>query len=106
MVNPKPTGNLTFMSTSEKAARVIETLKAAERQPAQVALPMLNGLVGVIQGDFEEALEVEEARATAFMAICEVAKTLHRGKPADQLWASAIDAAERWQSLTRSSRQR
>ena len=46
-------------------------------------------------------LEVEEARASAFMAICELGKALHRGQPADGLWAPAISATERWKSLAR-----
>jgi hypothetical protein len=89
------------MSDSEKAANIIEALKAAEREPAQIALPILNGLVGLMRGDLEQPLEVEEARANTFLAICEVAKALHRGTPADQLWPSAIEAAERWMSLAR-----
>ena len=87
------------MTDSEKAAEVIEALKAAEREPAQMALPMLNGLVGLVQGGGEAPLEVEEARSSAFLAICEVGKALHRGQPADHLWASAIAATERWMSL-------
>ena len=87
------------MSDSEKAAKIIEALKAAEREPAQIALPILNGLVGLMRGDLEQPLEVEEARANTFLAICEVAKALHRGTPADHLWPSAIEAAERWMSL-------
>jgi hypothetical protein len=39
------------MTDSEKVERGIEALKAAEREPAQVALPILNGLVGLVQGD-------------------------------------------------------
>jgi hypothetical protein len=89
------------MTDSGKAAKVIEALKAAEREPAQIALPMLNGLVGLVQGDSEQPLEVEEARSSAFLAICEVGKALHRGQPTDGLWASAIDATERWMSLVR-----
>jgi hypothetical protein len=87
------------MNDSEKAAKVIEALKAAEHEPAQTALPILNGLVGLVQGDGNQPLEVEEARSGAFMAICEVGKALHRGQPADRLWASAIAAAEKWKSL-------
>ena len=87
------------MSDSEKAAKVVEALKAAEREPVQTALPMLNQLVGLVQGDQEQPLEVEEARSSAFLAICEIGKALHRGQPADRLWASAIDAAQRWMSL-------
>lgn len=87
------------MSDSEKAAKVVAALKAAEREPAQTALPILNGLVGLVQGEGEQPLEVEEARASAFLAICEVGKALHRGQPAERLWASAIDATERWKSL-------
>ena len=89
------------MTDSEKAAKVIKALKAAEREPAQTALPILNGLVGLAQGDGGQPLEVEEARSSAFMAICEVGKALHRGQPADHLWTPAIDAAERWLSLAR-----
>ena len=89
------------MTDSEKAAVIIETLRAAEREPAAVALPILNGLVGLVAAHGEAPLEVEEARSSAFMAICEIGKALHRGQPAQALWAPAIDAAERWQSLVR-----
>lgn len=87
------------MTDSEKAAVIIETLRAAEREPAAVALPILNGLVGLVAAHGEAPLEVEEARSSAFMAICEIGKALHRGQPAQALWAPAIDAAQRWQSL-------
>jgi hypothetical protein len=90
------------MTESEKAAKVIEALKAAERGPAPAALPILNGLVGLVQGGGDQPLEVEEARSGAFLAICEVGKALHRGQPADRLWASAIEATQRWVSLARS----
>ena len=89
------------MSDSEKAAKVMEALKAAEREPTQIALPILNGIVGLVQGDHEQRLEVEEARSSAFLAICEVGKALHRGQPADGLWAVAIGATERWMALAR-----
>jgi hypothetical protein len=89
------------MNDSEKAAKVIELLKAAEREPAQLALPMLNGLLGLAQADQEQPLEIEEARANVFLAICEIGKALHRGQSATHLWAPAIDATERWMSLTR-----
>ena len=89
------------MSDSEKAAKVMEALKAAERAPAQIALPILNGIVGLVQGDHEQRLEVEEARSSAFLAICEVGKALHRGQPVDSLWAVAISATERWMALAR-----
>ena len=89
------------MSDSEKAAKVMEALKAAEREPTQIALPILNGIVGLVQGDHEQRLEVEEARSSAFLAICEVGKALHGGQPADGLWAAAISATERWMALAR-----
>jgi len=89
------------MTDTEKAATVLQSLLAAENEPAQAALPMLNALVGLVQSDGPASLEVEEARASAFMAICELGKALHRGQPADQLWALAISAAERWKSLAR-----
>jgi hypothetical protein len=87
------------VSDFEKATTVIDALKAAEGKPAQVALPILNGLVGLVQGDGEQPLEVEEARSNAFLAICEVGKALHRGQPADHLWGPAIDATKRWMSI-------
>ena len=89
------------MTDSEKAVAIVEALKAAEHEPAAVALPILNGLVGLVQAHGEQPLEVEEARSSAFMAICEIGKALHRGQPADGLWAPAINAAERWKSLVR-----
>jgi hypothetical protein len=89
------------MNDSEKARKVIEALKAAEREKAEIALPMLNGLIALVQGEDEQPLEVEEARSGAFLAICEVGKALHRGQPTEGLWASAIVATERWMSLAR-----
>ncbi|THD61173.1 MAG: hypothetical protein E7813_22015 [Bradyrhizobium sp.] len=89
------------MTDSEKAAKVVDALKAAEHEPAPVALKVLNGLVGLVQGGGEQPLEVEDARSSAFLAVCEVGKALHRGQPADRLWQSAIEAAERWRSLAR-----
>ena len=89
------------MTDSEKAIAIIEALKAAEQEPPAAALPILNGLVGLVQADGEAPLEVEEARSSAFMAICEIGKALHRGQPAEALWAPAIGATERWQSLVR-----
>jgi hypothetical protein len=76
-------------------------LKLAEQEPPQKALPILNGLVGLVKADHEQRLEVEEARSSAFMAICEIGKALHRGQPADGLWVAAIDATERWMALAR-----
>ena len=87
------------MTDSEKAAKVLESLRAAESEPAPTALPILNDLVGLVQGSGEAPLEVEEARSAAFMAICEVGKALHRGQPTDGLWGQAVEAAQRWKSL-------
>jgi hypothetical protein len=89
------------MTESEKAEKVIKALRMAECEPAQMALPILNELVGLLQRDREQPLEIEEARSSAFLAICEVGKALHRGKPTGGLWASAIAATERWMSLVR-----
>jgi hypothetical protein len=87
------------MSDSETAQKVFEALKQAEQASPQQALPMLNGLAGLIQGGGEQPMEVEDARASAFLAICEVGKALHRGQPAESLYAAAIDATERWMRL-------
>ena len=88
------------MSDFEKAAKVAETLKVAQTEPAAQALVLLNELVGLVQGD-EHPMEVADARSSAFMAICEVGKALHRGQPADKLWSVAIKAAERWMELAK-----
>jgi hypothetical protein len=89
------------MTDAEKAAKVLEALRAAEREPPQAALPMLNELVGLVQAHGEQPLEIEEARAAAFLAVCEIGKALHRGQPTGHLWASAISATERWKALAR-----
>ncbi len=89
------------MSDSETARKVFDVLKLAAQAPAQDALPMLNGLAGLIQGNGEAPMEVEDARASAFLAICEVGKALHRGQPADGLYATAIGATERWMQLVK-----
>ena len=86
------------MSDTETATQVLDTLKGAEHAPPQAALPMLNGLVGLVQSGGSASLEVEEARASAFMAICEIGKALHRGQPAEGLWSAAIAATERWKA--------
>jgi hypothetical protein len=86
------------MTDSATTTQVLDTLRAAEHAPPQAALPMLNGLIGLVQSGGEASLEVEEARASAFMAICEIGKALHRGRPTDGLWEIAIDATERWKA--------
>jgi hypothetical protein len=87
------------MSDRESAAKVFEALKAAECEPAQRSLPILNKLTALMQSDLEQPFEIEEARANTFLAICEIAKALHRGQPADHLWPPAINAAEQWMSF-------
>jgi len=87
------------MTETEKAAKVIEALRAAEREPAGVALSILNGLTGLVRAEGEQPLQVAETRSSVFLAICEIGKALHRGQPAGKLWRTAIEAAERWKSL-------
>lgn len=79
----------------------MQALRLAEREPAQKALPILNGLVGLVKADDDQRLEIEEARSSTFLAICEIGKALHRGQPADSLWGAAIQATERWMALVR-----
>jgi hypothetical protein len=87
------------MSELEIVERVLHTLQQAESAEPQAALPMLKKLICLVNGHGELAFEVEEARSSAFMAICEYAKALHRGQPADRLWPTALVAAERWRAL-------
>ena len=89
------------MSEREAAQQVLDALRLAEQKQATEALPLLNGLIPLVQGGGSQELETEEARSSAFMAICEVGKALHRGQPADRAFAAAIGAAERWVALAR-----
>jgi len=85
-----------LMSERETAQRVLEALKQAQGKPPAEGLAALNDLIPLVQGNGEQSLETEEARASAFLAICEVGKALHRRQPAGGLYATAIAATERW----------
>jgi len=88
------------MTEQDKAERVFEALKAAVSAEPQAALAMLNGLIELTRGDgSDQSLEIDEARSSAFMAICEVGKALHRGQPSPPPWAPAVAATERWLAL-------
>jgi hypothetical protein len=77
-------------------------LTSAESAAPDAALQILNGLIGLVQSEGgDQSIEVDEARASAFLAICEVGKALHRQQPVGPLWAAAIGAAERWTALAR-----
>jgi len=89
------------MNESDKAGKVIEALKAAQGEPVQTALPMLNGLIDLVKPGGEQTSDVDEARASAFLAICEIGKALYRGQPAAPLWQAAIEASERWSTLAK-----
>ena len=87
------------MNDLDRATEVLQALMLAKRSPPQQALSILNGLVGLVRADQDQHLELEEARSGAFLAICEIGKSLHRGRPADHLWGTAIQATERWIAL-------
>jgi hypothetical protein len=90
------------MTEAEKAEQVFRALKLAEHAAPDAALPILNGLIDLVQSESgEQRLEVDEARSSAFLSICEVGKALHRGQPTSSLWSIAIAAAERWVALVR-----
>ena len=89
------------MSERETAQHVLDALKLAAEKPAPEALADLNGLIPLVQGGGSQELEIEEARSSAFLAICEVGKALYRQQPADGPYAAAITAAERWVALAR-----
>ena len=83
----------------DKAQLVLLSLTQAQSAGAQAALPILNGLIGLVQSaGGNQSIEIDELRASAFLAICEVGKALHRGQPTDQLWTKAIGTTERWVS--------
>ncbi|WP_407158665.1 hypothetical protein [Bradyrhizobium sp. STM 3557] len=88
------------MTEAEKARQVHAALQAAQAETPDAALPILNSLIGLVRSDSgDQPIEVEEARSSAFLAICEVGKALHRGQPAGPLWAAAIAATDRWLAL-------
>ena len=88
------------MTEAERARQVFQALKAAEQAAPDAALPILNGLMDLVRSDTgEQGLEIDEARSSAFLSICEVGKALHRGQPTSSLWSTAIAAAERWMAL-------
>ena len=87
------------MSERDAAQQVLAALKLAAGKPAPEALADLNGLITLVQGHGEVSLEVDEARSSAFLAICEAGKALHRGQPAEGLFTAAIKATERWAGL-------
>jgi hypothetical protein len=90
------------MTEAEKAEQVFQALKLAEHAAPDAALPILNGLIDLVQSESgEQRLEVDEARSSAFLSICEIGKALHRGQPTSSLWPTAIAAAERWMALVR-----
>jgi hypothetical protein len=55
---------------SETAQEVMDALRLT--QPPQKALPILNGLVGLVKGNHQQSLEVEEARSGAFPAFAKL----------------------------------
>ncbi len=88
------------MTELEKAHHVLQVLHSAQPAEPATALPMLNGLTGLVRGEEgDQPLEVDEARSSAFLSICEVGKALHRGRPAGPLWTAAVTATERWLEL-------
>lgn len=89
------------MTDANAARQVLDALKLAEAKPAQEALPILNALIPLVQGGGEAELEAQDARASAFLSICEVGKALHRGQPTDGLYAAAVAATERWVTVAR-----
>ena len=94
-----PSPGRVLMSDFDDALKVTEALEAAKSAPPQMALSMLNGLIDLARGGDDQPLEVSEARSTVFLALCDIGKALHRGQPADHLWANAIGAANRWRAL-------
>lgn len=90
------------MSEQDKAERAFQALRAAASAEPKAALAMLNGLIELTRGDGgDQPLEIDEARASAFLAICEVGKALHRGQPSPPPWANALAATERWLALAK-----
>ncbi|WP_371926791.1 hypothetical protein [Bradyrhizobium sp. WD16] len=83
------------MTEHDGARRVVLALTTAQSAEPQAALAILNEMVELARRSWgEQSLEIEEARSSAFVAICEVGKALHRGQPAPPPWVAAIAATE------------
>ncbi|CCE08415.1 conserved hypothetical protein [Bradyrhizobium sp. STM 3843] len=90
------------MTELEKAEHFLSVLTSAQAAAPQTALQLLNGVIGLAKSaGGTESIEVDEARASALLAICEVGKALHRGQPTEALFAKAFTATEGWVSLVR-----
>lgn len=90
------------VTEAEKAQEVFRALTSAQTAAPETVLPLLNGLMGLVRGDGgDRSLEIDEARSSAFLAICEVGKALHRGLPLGPRWTTAIAATERWMVLAK-----
>ena len=89
------------MGERDDATQVLAALKQASTKAPAEALADLNGLIPLVQGSGAQDLEAQEARASAFLSICEVGKALHRGQPTDGLYAAAIAATEHWVTVAR-----
>jgi hypothetical protein len=90
------------MSERAIAQKVLDTLKLSVQKPAKEALVDLNALIPLVQSAAgSDDLEVEEARSSAFMRICEVGKALHRGQSTETLYTAALEASERWVMVAR-----
>ncbi|ABD87046.1 hypothetical protein [Rhodopseudomonas palustris] len=90
------------MSEFEIAQHVWQCLHQAASEAPQTALPMLKRLTRLVGGDGRaHPLELDEARSTAFLAVCDYAKALHRGQPAERLWTVAVAATEHWRALSK-----
>jgi hypothetical protein len=88
------------MTEVEIAQHVLSCLRQTEAVEPQTAVSKLKHLIGLVHGGASgRSFEVDEARSSTFMAICEYAKALHRGQPADALRPVAIEAAETWHAL-------
>ncbi|HEY0330951.1 MAG TPA: hypothetical protein VGC77_17855 [Rhodopseudomonas sp.] len=92
------------MSEFEIAQHVLQCVQQSACAAPPAALAMLKPLTRFIRGDGGvHPLELDEARSTAFLAICDYAKALHRGQPAGQLWAVAVAATDQWRALAKRS---
>ena len=88
------------MSEAEIAEQVLCCLEQAAEAEPQAAVGALKHLIVYFHGSRQaHSCAVDEARSSTFMAICEYAKALNRGQPADRLRPMAIEAAEKWRAL-------
>jgi hypothetical protein len=84
----------------EIAELAILELPRARTAPFNASLNIIRHLVNVTKNNGMRSLDLENARADAWLAICALGQTLEKERRcSDELWDKAIKHTEHWKSL-------